>query len=117
MRENGRLGWVRAGIGALALVVPPWAAGEEPQFDVCRKQVERAVAERFGQTVTNIVWRHMYDEFDMRRMNFGQAIVSVAECPGWHYFAIRAIADTCESQAHFGNVPNYVFYRSSGDGC
>ena len=103
--------------GALAFALPVLAQGQEPQFDVCRTQIERAVAERFSQTVTDILWRHVFDRFDMRRSNFGQAIVSVQECPGWHFFEVRATADICERQAHYGKVPNYVFYRSSGDGC
>ncbi len=118
VRPNSRTRPVlQAALGAMALALPAWAQGPEPQFDVCRTQIERDVAERFGQTVTDILWRHVFDRDDMRRFNFGQAIVSVAECPGWHFFDVRATADTCERQAHFGKVPNYVFYRSSGDGC
>ena len=104
-------------IGALLLTAPAWAQRGEPQTDVCRTQIERYVADEFGQTVTDIQFRHVFTRSDMRRFNFGQAIVSVKECPGWHFFEIRATASTCETQAHFGTVPNYVFFRSSGDGC
>ena len=113
-RRHGR---VRALTAVLVLAAPGWAPAEEPQYEVCRTQLERAVGERFGQTVTNVLWRHIYDEYDMRRMNYGQAIVSVAECPGWHFFDVRATADTCETQAHYGAGPRYIFYRSSGGGC
>ena len=117
---DGRRRCVAAGLLTCALAatgVAPAAAQSEARTDVCRTQIVEDVAERFQQTVTNINFRHVFERRDIMRLRFGQAIVSVEECPGFHFYEVRATDFTCERQAHLGEVPQYVFYRSSGDGC
>ena len=69
------------------------------------------------QTVTRIKFRWVYEERDIIRQDYSQALVWVEECPGWHFFDVRATADRCESLPHYGTAPNYLFYRSGNNGC
>ena len=91
--------------------------GEEPQFDVCRRQIEAFVLQRFEQHVTGIDFFYVYERRELRRWDMSKAVVRVTECPGYHYFDIYATADTCELQAHYGNQPDYLYYRGAYDGC
>ena len=91
--------------------------GEEPQFDVCLRQIETFVSQHFGQHVTNVEFFYVYERRDLQRWDWSKAVVRVAECPGYHYFEIMATADTCELLPHYGRQPNYVFYRGAFDGC
>jgi len=91
--------------------------GEEPQFDVCRKQIETYVRENLGQQVTDIIFYYVYERRDLLRWDYSKAVVSVSECPGYHYFEVHAIADTCEMLPHYGRQPDYLYYLGAFDGC
>ena len=105
-------------VGALALAgclgIEP---GEQPRFDVCRQQIRDFVRDAFEQHVTGIEFYYVYERRDLRRWDYSKAIVSVAECPGYHYFEVRATADMCETQPHYGSQPSYLRHLGAFDGC
>lgn len=94
------------------------AAGAD-DGNVCAAQIRDYLAGRFGQTVTAIEFRYRSQQGRGTggQSMLSQAIVSVAECPGYHFFELNADDYKCESQAHLGSIPNYLIYRSAGDGC
>lgn len=89
----------------------------EPQYDVCRTQLERFVADRFGQSVTKIKFHYDYEESRYHYPPKTDAVVYTAECPGYHYFEVNATYMTCKNLPHYGQPPTYIHYRSSADGC
>ncbi len=91
-----------------------------PQYEPCRKQIERYVHDTFQQTVTEIEFDFVFDYRTMGRGGDGPksaAIVYTRECPGYHVFDLFATDYDCESRAHYGSVPNYIRYRVSERGC
>ena len=96
------------------LAVPP---GQEPQYDVCRRQIHAYMLDTFGQHVTGIDFTYVYERRDLRRWDYSKAVVSVSECPGFHFFEVRATADMCETQPHYGRQPRYLRYLGGFDGC
>lgn len=102
-------------VAALTAGAPLANAG--PQTGVCRAQLEHYVSARMGQTVRDIKIHYDYDERNDYTSPKSDAVVYTAECAGYHYFEIAANYFTCETLPHYGNPPNYVYYRSSGDGC
>jgi len=117
-RWRHRLAAIALGVGLAAVV--PAAPASTPQRDVCGQQIVAEVQRRFGQTVTRITYQfeHHLPGHDPRGLFHGNgALVYTDGCPGYHYFGIDAGEHTCRSAAHYGHPPNYVRYRSSGDGC
>ena len=104
---------IAAALAGCAAVVP----GEQPQYDVCRRQIHAYMLDAFGQNVTGIEFTYVYERRDLRRWDYSKAVVSVSECPGFHYFEVRATADMCETQAHYGRQPRYLRYLGGFDGC
>lgn len=102
---------------ALALAPVLGAARESaPDDSTCGRQIRDDVAQRFGQTVTSIQFRFA-ERGGRSNQPTNQAIASVSECPGWHFYELLGDEYQCQRQAHFGRVSNLIFYRSSGDGC
>ncbi len=93
------------------------APGQEPQYEVCRRQIHSYMLDTFGQHVTAIEFTYVYERRDLRRWDYSKAVVSVSECPGFHYFEVRATADMCETQPHYGRQPRYLRYLGGFDGC
>jgi len=75
--------------------------------------------EHFAQTVTRIDYR-LDNDADLPTGDDGstnEAIVYVAECPGYHWFEVLTNEYGCRFQAHYGTVPNYLMYRGAEQGC
>ncbi|MEM7250397.1 MAG: hypothetical protein AAF493_03175 [Pseudomonadota bacterium] len=104
------------GVGALVTVTANVATAT-PDYGVCRAQLESYVATRFGQTVTDVKIHYEYDERYSNWPPRSEAVVYTKECPGYHFFDVSATYFTCETQAHYGQAPNYIFYRNSAEGC
>jgi hypothetical protein len=93
--------------------------GAKREHETCRVQIEEYVDSRFHQTVSRVVFDFV---FDYRNAGGGDgtkstAIVYTKECPGYHVFELFATDFDCDARAHLGAVPNYVYYRTSEDGC
>jgi hypothetical protein len=119
MRES-RPGRLLAALPWAALAASgclPAGSGEEPVFDVCRKQLSEYVTQVLRQHPTQVQMRYVYEQRDLLRFDFTTALVFVEECPGYHYFDVRATADTCEMIPHYGRQPTYIRYLGSFDGC
>ena len=89
------------------------------RFETCRAQIEEYVDSRFHQTVTQIKFDFV---FDYRSAGGGDGTKSIAvvytkECPGYHIFELFATDFVCNARAHVGTAPNYIYYRTSEDGC
>ncbi len=121
----------RATIGktlAFALILPALsqsatcgepAPGASRKYETCRAQIEEYVENRFQQTVARIAFDFV---FDYRSAGGGDgtkstAVVYTNECPGYHVFELFATDFDCDTLAHSGTVPNYIYYRTSQDGC
>lgn len=121
MRSNGE-----TMVLALILVTLSQSAASDEQapaakreHETCRAQIEEYVDSRFHQTVSHIEFDFV---FDYRNAGGGDgtksiAIVYTKECPGYHVFELFATDFDCDALAHVGAVRNYVFYRTSEDGC
>jgi len=100
------------------------ASNEQPpatkrEQGTCRAQIEEYVDSRFHQAVSHIEFDFV---FDYRNAGGGDgtkstAIVYTKECPRYHVFELFATDFDCDSLAQAGAVRNYVFYRTSEDGC
>ncbi len=97
----------------------PVSGSGEPRYGVCRQQVVEHVAANFQQHVIAIDMT-----FSERRPapitippSTGQAVVSVAECDGYHVFDVYGTDYDCEHRAHYGTAPTYVLYRASVGSC
>jgi hypothetical protein len=95
---------------------PPATKGEH---ETCRAQIEEYVDSRFHQTVSHIEFDFV---FDYRNAGGGDgtksaAVVYTKECPGYHVFELFATDFDCDALAQAGAVRNYIFYRTSEDGC
>ncbi len=95
------------------------APAVDRKHEVCRAQIEEYVENRFQQTVSHIAFDFVYD---YRAAGGGDgtkstAVVYTRECPGYHVFELFATDFDCDARAHAGAVPNYVYYRTSQDGC
>jgi hypothetical protein len=95
------------------------APAVDRKYEVCRAQIEEYVESRFQQTVSSIAFDFVYD---YRAAGGGDgtkstAVVYTRECPGYHVFELFATDFDCDARAHVGKVPNYVYYRTSQDGC
>ena len=89
------------------------------EHETCRVQIEEYVDSHFHQSVSHIEFDFV---FDYRNAGGGDgtkstAIVYTKECPGYHVFELFATDFDCDAKAHIGAVPNYVYYRTSEDGC
>lgn len=108
----------------LGILSPCVMADEQKQtpkrrYETCRVQIEEYVRSHFHQTVSRIDFDFV---FDNRAVGSGDgpksaAIAYVVECPGYHVFEVFATDFRCDAHAHVGNVPNYIMYRTSEDGC
>ena len=107
------IGFVGAGVGVLYAC----AAAGPAQQDMCRTQLREYVAQRFDHTVTGI--RLTYAEPSRRHggIGMGNAVVSVEECDGYHWFDLFGTYNDCEVRAFYGNPPNLIRYRNSAEGC
>lgn len=105
----------------LALGTAVVGAVEGPQYDVCRKQIGEYVSQRFQQNVTDIDFAFNYEDRPrIASPAFGsnnQAVVYTDGCDGYHVFEIHGTYFDCEHRAHYGTPPNYIYYRTSADGC
>ena len=119
MSEASHSRWLRGALAALAALPPFTAADDATSGNVCAQQIGDYLARNNGQTVTAIEFRYVERRGGSRSepRTLTQAVVQVAECPGYHFFEVTGNQYVCELQAHIGSVPNYVIYRSSGDGC
>jgi len=105
-----------AGALALAVLSPALAA---PRYGVCTDQIKADVERRFGQAVTEIDYR-LDNDTDMTTGFDGEtneAIVYVAECPGYYWYEVSADEYTCLDRPHYGKPPTYVRFRSANEGC
>jgi hypothetical protein len=95
------------------------ASASSRKYEVCRAQIEQYVEDRLQQSVARIAFDFV---FDYRSAGGGDgakstAVVYTNECPGYHVFELFATDFDCDARAHFGTVPNYIYYRTSEDGC
>lgn len=91
-------------------------AAQEPTFGVCEEQLVADVAERFNQNITEIDWS-LHTSRDSRSGYTSQAVVYTDGCPGYHVYDIFGKEYDCFHRAHYGDVRNYIRYRSSAGGC
>ncbi len=105
-------------LSLLVATVPVGASADTGELEgTCATQIRAFVSERFGHTVRDIEFRWFEQKSFDSIWNLSQAVVYVEECPGYLYFEINGDQFRCVRQRHIGDVPNYVLYRSSGDGC
>ncbi len=115
--KRARCASIAAILAAAAAAASAEQTGWTERGGVCANQIRTIVSERFGQTVRDIEFRWFNQKSFDNQWNLSQALVYVEECPGFHFFEMNADDFRCVRQAHLGKVPNYVWYRSSGDGC
>jgi hypothetical protein len=101
---------------ATLFIIASSVAAQGPEYGVCEKQLVADVASRFNQNVTKIDWS-LHTERDSRSGYRSQAVVYTDGCPGYYVYDIFGKEYDCFSRAHYGEVRNYIRYRSSGGGC
>lgn len=116
-----------SGLSALALgfmtavvaTLPHTASAAEAQFDVCEPQVVADVKRRFGHDAQKVEWAWDYGSSDEADSSFkgGSAVVYVEQCDGYYWYEVFANQATCEDLAHYGEIPDYIFFRSVNGAC
>ena len=107
------MGLAVAGVGVLYAC----AASGPGQRDMCRTQLREYVAQRFDHTVTGIRLTYAEPSRRLGGIGMGNAVVSVEECDGYHWFDLFGTYNDCEVRTFFGNPPNLIRYRNSAEGC
>ena len=109
-----------AGLAAATLLsTPHLLSAAEPQFDVCSPQVASDIKARFGHDVERIDWAWDDGSSDNPESSVerGSAVAYVKQCDGYYWYEVFANEETCEYLPHYGNVPNYIFFRSVNGAC
>lgn len=107
------IGFAVLGVGALYACV----ATGPGQRDMCRTQLREYVAQRFDHTVIGIRLTYAEPSRRLGGIGMGNAVVSVEECDGYHWFDLFGTYNDCEVRTYFGNPPNLIRYRNSAEGC
>lgn len=111
-----------AAVGALlamASAMPATVSAAQPQFNVCEPQVVADVKRRFGHDVQRVEWAWDDGSSDEHESSVerGSAVVYVEQCDGYYWYEAFASQSTCEYLAHYGNIPDYIFFRSVNGAC
>jgi hypothetical protein len=104
------------GVGAMLLAVSGVCAAP-PVTGVCEYQVRQYVGAELDQQVESIKFFWSGQPGAGETEEPSHAHVRVAECPGFHHFEIFATGETCTALPHYGEPPNYLFYRGGVEGC
>ncbi len=89
----------------------------EPQFGICQTQLEADVGTRFQHKITSIDFTFTTNKGGRDMGHKSTALVYTDGCPGYHVYDLFATKHDCESRAHYGTPPNYIWYRTSSGGC
>ena len=101
----------------LTLCMAAGTLSAEPQYGICRAQVEADVAKRFQQKIKDIEFTYVTSKGGRSGGLKSSALVYTDGCPGYHVYDIYATEHDCEFRAHYGTPPNYIRYRTSAGGC
>ena len=109
-------------LGAVTVMVvalPQTAIGAEPQYDVCAPQVVADVKRRFGHDAVRIEWAWDDGSSDEPESSVqrGSAVVYVEQCDGYYWYEVFANESICEHLPHYGEVQDYIFFRSVNGAC
>ena len=102
-------------LALLALPISPLPA-EEAEHGICEDQIAADLKARFDQKITKIDWSFESSLDGLSGLK-SQALVYVDDCPGYHVYDIYATDHDCLHRVHYGQIPNYIRYRTSEDGC
>ena len=99
----------------LALSSLPLAA-EDWEHGICEEQIAADLKSRFGQSISKVDWSFESSLDGLSGLK-SQALVYTDACPGYHVYDVYATDHDCLSRAHYGEIPNYVVFRTSEAGC
>jgi hypothetical protein len=99
----------------LALPILPLSA-EEAEHGICEDQIAADLKTRFGQKITKVDWS-FETSLDSESGMMSRALVYVDGCAGYHVYDIYATDNDCLHRVHYGQIPNYIRYRTSEGGC
>lgn len=99
----------------LGLSFQPIAAEDAPR-GICEDQIAADLKTRFGQSITKIDWSFESSLDGLSGLK-SQALVYTDGCPGYHVYDVYATDHDCLERVHYGQIPNYVRYRTSEAGC
>jgi hypothetical protein len=89
---------------------------EDAEHGICEEQIAADLSARFGHSITRIDWSFETSLDGLSGLK-SQALVYTDGCPGYHVYDIYATDHDCLHRAHYGEIPNYVVYRTSEAGC
>jgi hypothetical protein len=106
-------------ITAVAATLPHTVGATEAQFDVCEPQVVADLKRRFGHDATRVEWAWDDGSSDEAEssVELGSAVVYAEQCDGYYWYEVFANRATCEDLVHYGEVPDYIFFRSVNGAC
>jgi hypothetical protein len=99
----------------LALLSLPLAA-EDAEYGICEEQIAADLQIRFGQRISKVDWSFESSLEGLSGLK-SQALVYTDDCPGYHVYDIYATDHDCVGRVHYGQIPNYIRYRTSEAGC
>jgi len=101
----------------ILLIAMPGLALADPQYGICRAQVESDVEKRFQHRITSIEFTYVTGRGRRPGDTKSTALVYTADCPGYHVYDIYATEFDCTARAYYGTPPNLALLRVSADGC
>jgi len=88
--------------------------------DICITQIEDYAREHFQQTVIRIDFDFVFDNKSAGPQGDSPKSLALAymkECPGYHVFELFATDFDCDGRAYLGAIPDFIWYRTSEQGC
>ncbi len=101
----------------ILLSVMSGSALAEPQYGICRTQVDADVEKRFQHKIATIEFTYVWSKGGRPGDSKSTALVYTDDCPGYHVYDIFATEFDCEARAYYGTPPNLIRYRDSAGGC
>ncbi len=101
----------------IMLSVMSGSALAEPQYGICRTQVDADVEKRFQHKIATIEFTYVWSKGGRPGDSKSTALVYTDDCPGYHVYDIFATEFDCEARAYYGTPPNRIRYRDSAGGC
>jgi hypothetical protein len=97
-----------------ALSLP--GAAEDAEFGICEEQIAADLEIRFAQAISKVDWSFESSLDGLSGLK-SQALVYTDSCSGYHVYDIYATDHDCLHRVHYGQIPNYIRYRTSEAGC
>lgn len=89
---------------------------EDAEHGICEDQIAADLKTRFGQSITKVDWSFESSLDGLSGLK-SQALVYTNDCPGYHVYDVYATDHDCLHRVHYGQIPNYVRFRTSEAGC